>query len=205
MPIRRRNPSQVLRHRLSPREQRVKYIIGCDMSLRQSGISVHDNTNRRIRFFTIDTREGLSDHTSVDQITEKFFEELEPFLTFDLCRDKATVFFFEDLYAQSGGRAGKGRMAARIESMGVIKHRLREASLRLYGVTPSAAVSHLVGKVPRNRADKKQAVMDWLHVNRNFYTKNDNIADAESLAEFGYSFLIEGKRLSARALYSSLG
>lgn len=180
----------------------VKYIIGIDPSLRDLGVVVLDNTGTLVESFNVTTKAGWTDHRSIDFIVEELFEKLEKYMTWPLLKSGGVVFFFEDFYYATGGRAGNGKMGGRLQLFGVLGWHLRTSGIKAYAAQPSSLVSFLCGTVPRKSADKKKAVMDWLHHNRNFYTKNDNIADAYNAAEYGYAFIIEGQRLTVRALFT---
>jgi hypothetical protein len=156
--------------------------------------------------FSIKTKAGMNDHTSCDMIVGEFWDRLAPYTTMELCRTKATVFFFEDFIYTGGGRAQRGLSAGRLKVAGVLEYQCREAGLLAYAVHNQALTSFLLdGRTPRKSDAKKRAVIDWLHHNRNFYTTNDNQADAYALAEYGYAYCIEGQRLSVRALGKIVG
>ena len=123
-------------------------------------------------------------------------------MTEELCRKKAVVVFFEDFFYTKGGRAAQGKLDGRLQAFGTVNWLLRASGIRAWAATPSALTSFLLGKAPRKSEDKKKAVMLWLHQNRNYYTTNNNHADAYMCAEFGRAYLIEGQRLTVRALFN---
>jgi hypothetical protein len=123
-------------------------------------------------------------------------------MTIEVRAARAIAFFFDDTYAFA--RQGKG--VGRAEAAGTIKWLLRQEAFHLYGVTPAASFSflcsqfNLSSKTVKGTQAKKQTTMNILHRHRNFYTTNDNIADAYVLSMFGYAFLVEKKKLSVRPL-----
>jgi hypothetical protein len=179
---------------------RIKYIVGCDPSLRNFGVSVHDNAGIELSSFCVSTTAGLADHHSVDALVSGFFGNLEKYLTPSVERHAAAAFFFEDIYG-----FGSGKGTARAEATGAIKWLLRQQGYPIYGLTPKAVISFMskrYGLVIKgsNGKQKKLATINALHKQFNFYTPNDNIADAYMLAKAGYSYLIERQRMSIRAL-----
>lgn len=182
---------------------KIKWIIGVDASLRNLGLSVFDNTATKVLHANLTTRNGMTDHDSVDKLVEEFFDLLRPYLE-KVDGVSVTRIYFELIYAAGGiGKQGKG--TARAEVAGVIKWNLREDGHQLFGVEPNALNSFFGArygfKYP-GRATKviKQTTMDMLHRHCNFYTRNDNEADAYVAGLYGCAHTFEKQRLSPTAL-----
>jgi hypothetical protein len=184
----------------------IKYIVGLDVALRNVGVSVHDNVGTRLEQFNIPTSNGMNDHDSIDKIVEVLFDFMNPrYFTPELSEARAVVVYIENILF---AKHGKG--TARAEVTGVIKWNLRQQGIRLYGVEPSTWQSYLFGKhgVKPHRPgggrvrteDIKSCVMHIVDRFYNYYTTNDNIADAIGIGQFGLAHSIERKRFSVRAL-----
>lgn len=189
----------------------VKYIIGIDAALRNVALSVGDNLDNVIETVNLTTKPGTNDHDSIDKLVDEVFGGNARFGGIDkyLQEPNNVAVYFEDILF---GTTGKG--TARAEVNGVLKWNLRQQGVwRLYGVTNSALNSFLWGKhnVKPNKAGSratskeiKRCTMDVLDQKYNYYTKNDNLADAYTARLFGYAHAIEKKRLSVRALARSV-
>lgn len=170
-----------------------------DCSLRNCGVSVIDNTGKRVETFNLKTRNGQTDHDSVDSLVEQFFDRCAPWLE-KHDGQSVTRLYFELIYF---GKVGKA--TARAEVVGVLKWNLRQDGHMLFGVEPNALNSFLAARygfkyATRKTADIKATTMDILHRRCNFYTKNDNEADAHVCAMYGYAHVFEKQRLSPTAL-----
>ncbi len=201
-----------------------KYIIGVDASLRNVAISVFDNLGQLQASTCIKTITGWSDHQSIDYIIEHFFEFVNPYLVHNAEGKSLTTFYIEHiLFGQNG------KSTARAEAIGIIKWNLRQERHSMFGVVPTAANSFIAGKFSitfpntgrrkRNSEGKvigdgmtkaqrtkriKKLTMDALHVNCNFYTTDDNIADSYVMGLFGLAHCIEKRQLSVTPLYKIL-
>lgn len=184
----------------------IKYIVSLDIALRNVGVAVHDNVGTRLEAYNIATTNGMNDHDSIDYIVAVLFDYLnDKYLTTELAEARAVVVYIENILF-----AKQGKGTARAEVTGVIKWNLRQQGIRLYGVEPSTWQSFLYGKhgVKPSRPgggrvrteDIKACVMMIVDRYYNFYTKNDNIADAIGIGQFGLAHSIERKRFSVRAL-----
>lgn len=181
----------------------VKYIIGIDQALRNTGVSVFDNTGKLHKSFNIQTSKGTPTHVAVDHIVEQFFEQLEEFITPELSARRGIAFFYEYIQYQRVGDKTHGRA----EVAGALKWLIRQEGLNVWGVDPGAANSFLDArfhlpnpKRKRNSETQKAHTMDVLHRHCNFYTRDDNIADSYVMALFGYAYLIEKQRLAVTPL-----
>lgn len=183
-----------------------KYIIGIDQALRNTAVTVFDNTGRMLEFFNITTKAGTPTHICVDYIIDQFFERLAKYMTPELLRTHSTAFFIEDIkYTRAGDKTH-----ARAEVAGVLKWLIRQDGWNVYGIDPGAANSFLDARfgIPtpkrKRKSDgpngQKAHTMDVLHRYCNFYTRNDNIADSYVMGLFGYAYLIEKQRLSITPL-----
>ena len=181
---------------------RVKYVIGIDAALRNVGYVVLDNVINVVASGNITTQAGWSEHGSIDHIVDTLFEVLERFLTPELIGSGSVAVFFEDI---NFSRAGD-KTHARAKAVGVVQWVMRQMGMRLiYGVNNAAANSFLDGRfglkpARRNSKAQKQHTMATLHRFMNFYTKNDNIADAFVVGLYGLAFLVEKQRLTVTAL-----
>ena len=184
----------------------IKYIVGLDIALRNVGVSVHDNVGTRLEAYNIATKNGMNDHDSIDYIVQVLFDYLNPkYFTEELTAARAVVVYVENILF-----AKQGKGTARAEVTGVIKWNLRQQGIRLYGVEPATWQSYLYQKhgVKPHRPgggrirtdDIKACVMHIVDRFYNFYTTNDNIADAIGIGQFGLAHSIERKRFSVRAL-----
>jgi Holliday junction resolvasome RuvABC endonuclease subunit len=178
----------------------VKYIVGVDAALRNVGIGVLDNTGKLVFKTNLTTPSGQQDHNSVDSLHDQFFEALEPFLTPELLKHKATVVYIEDSIFQ-----GRGKGIARAEAIGVIKWMLRQYGVNIYGVPNQTLWSYICKLHPpvkkkMGSTEKKAWTIHWVHLAYNYWTDNDNIADGIALARFGYAHSIERAKVTVRAL-----
>jgi Holliday junction resolvasome RuvABC endonuclease subunit len=180
----------------------VKWIVSVDAALRNVGYAVHDNVGTLIESGNIATSNGTLDHDAIDDIVDRFFRLLDKYFV-----DPAIVaVYVEDILF---ARHGKG--TARAEVTGVLKWNLRQQGVKtMYGVEPKTWQSYLFHKHSMKPArpgggrvrteDIKAAVMQLLHRHYNFYTDNDNIADAVGIGKFALAHAIEKRRFSVRAL-----
>lgn len=178
---------------------RIKWIIGVDASLRNVGLSVFDNVGNKVFTTNLSTKNGQSDHDSIDKLVKEFFEVLSPYL--EKHDDQSvTRIYFELIYF---GKVGKA--TARAELIGVLKWNLREDGHRIYGVEPNALNSFFASRYgfkysSRKTKEIKQITMNMLHRHCNFYTNNDNIADAYVCGLYGCAHTFEKQRLSPTPL-----
>lgn len=180
---------------------KVKWIIGTDSALRNTGVSVFDNTGRMVETFNIKTGEvgAKTDHDSVDKIVREYFERLERYFE-KPDGVSVTRIYFELVYF---GKVGKA--TARAEAIGCLKWNLRQDGHTIYGVEPNALNSFLADrfnfKYPsRKTKEIKATTMQMLHRHCNFYTTDDNEADAYACGLYGCAHTLEKQRLSPTAL-----
>lgn len=188
----------------------VKYIIGVDAALRNTGVTVLDNAGQHVLSFNIATKNGIPDYAAVDYIVREFFERLEKYTNEVTMKHRSVAFYIENIKFTRHG----DKTHARAEAIGVIKWNLRACNFPIYGVDPGAANSFLNDrfgyaqtvenasgrKSKRSSKDVKAHTMAILHKHCGFYTDNDNIADSYVMALFGYAKRVEKRRITCAPL-----
>jgi len=177
----------------NPQLHKPKYIIGVDAALRNVGLGVRDNLGELVYSGNITTRQGMSDHDSVDLICEKFFKVLDKYL------------YSSRVYIEAINFGRQGKSTARSEAAGVLKWNLRQADIPIFGVEPKAWQSWFAKRYGFRYTNWKSATLKsetklMVHRHLNLYTENDNIADAVAITDFGYVHTFENTRLSVAAL-----
>jgi len=180
--------------------------------LRDSGVVVLNALGELQAQKSITTAPGTPDHKSVDIIVNEFFEFVAPYMIHDANMRSRSFVYSEEINFTNEGKA-----AGRAKARGVIEWNLRQDKHPIYGVYTKALHSFMGGrfgvKYPGGRdgmtADQrrkriKQMTKDVLHHNCNFYTTNDNISDAYSLALFGLAHAVEKQSLSCTPMYPVL-
>jgi hypothetical protein len=159
---------------------------------------VLDNLGNPVHRSVIKTPRGLPDHDSVDLICEEFFERCAPFLEKPEGQSVTRVYVELVIFGKTGKATG------RAEATGVLKWNLRQDGHMIYGVEPKALNSFFANrfgfKYPRNTKEIKEATKEMVHRHFGLYTNDDNQADAEVAARFGYAHTFEKQRLSPTAL-----
>jgi hypothetical protein len=177
---------------------KIKWVVGMDCALRNTGVSIFNNLGEKVECFNIKTKKGQTDHDSIDCIVEEFFDRCGKYL------DKpegqsVTRIYFELVFF---GKVGKA--TARAEAIGVLKWNLRQDGHQLFGVEPKALNSFLANrlnfKYPKGSKQIKEATMQMLHRHCGFYTRDDNMADAYVAGLYGCAHTFEKQRLSPTAL-----
>lgn len=182
----------------------VKFLIGVDQALRNTGVSVHDHMQNEIETFNIQTATGTPDDRAIDYIVEQFFKRLAPYFVRHKGQQIARVYMEDITYTRHGDKTH-----ARSECAGALKWNMRQDNIPHYGMSPGALNSflfdrHGVKPASRKSKDIKAATMAVLHSRYNFYTEDDNKADAYVAALFGHAHAIDKQKLACRPLFRVL-
>lgn len=171
------------------------YIIGNDMSLTDSGITVLDGEGKRVDTFSIKTKASPIDHHRIDHIVQVYFENINKYL------EKGKIaFVFEDILF-SGKKSAKA--GARFQLLGVIQWNLRQMlGVKTIAIGPNVWVSNVLypAKVPMVSKDRKEAINAACRNKYGFYTENRNISDSYGIARTGYQYFVLKKRITVRAI-----
>jgi Holliday junction resolvasome RuvABC endonuclease subunit len=153
-------------------------IIGLDLSLTSTGISVYDE-NAHVLTLSVQT-------TSDDQIQPRIkaiYVAIEANLTKDMAKN-GWVF----IEAQLNSKFNTGYAFDRAELAGVVKYNLWDKKIPFSFIHPGVLKKFVVGR-GNSRGEKKVSkkemmarVKEW----EGFVAKNDDEADAYALADFGY-------------------
>lgn len=139
----------------------------------------------------------------MDQVVEQFYECLAPYLEKIDGQSVTRVYFELVLFGKVGKATGRAELA------GVLKWNLRQDGHMVYGVEPTSLNSFFANrygfKYPgRSTKVVKETTMAMLHRHCGFYTRDDNMADADVASLYGYAHTIEKQRLSPSALSKAI-